>query len=377
MKSAILISSGGCDSFLTDFDLMKKYLENNSYVLSKNIEKTDIIIVHTCAVTKEMEGKSLKLVAGAMQKQKKAAKLIVTGCLPSINKTACSRLFDGAKVSANALEELDKIITPRIKLRDIKYIGSPRYLRKNNEIDYALRIGWGCLGKCSYCAVKSVFEKIKSKPALDILQEFNNAYAHGYRNFSLIAHDTGIYGKDCNTSLVDLLQMLSNKHADCRFQLFNITPNRLKQLLIPLEKFIRLGMISKIVLPVQSGSNRILRLMKRGYTVEEFKYCVKKINEYSADLSIKTDVMVGFPSETRQDFSDTANLVEWLSGYKVIVQGFVYSKRPNTEANKMLGQINQRTKNDRLKQLNRLYDISFMFQNKKLFRKTWRKKYSQ
>jgi ribosomal protein S12 methylthiotransferase len=374
MRRVFLVSSDGCDPFKTDLGLIRQYFRGNSYIVSKKIEKADTIVMHTCAFSKDQENKSVELLRNTLQKQKEDAKVIVTGCLPSINKARCDRIFNGTKISANALQELDKIINPQIKLRHIKYIDSPQSLSQLKGVFYFLRIGRGCLGKCGYCAVKLVFGRLKSRSALDILQEFNNAYARGYRNFALVAQDVGIYGRDYNSSLADCLRILCNKHPDSVFQLLNITPNMLKNLLPGLREFIRLGKISYIVIPIQSGSNRILQLMRRQYTVDEVKYLIKKTKEYNPNLSIKTDIMVGFPSEKTNDFLDTLKLVEWLSRYKVMVQGFVYSKRPNTEAGKMPNQIDEKTKNARLKKLYKMVKMSGILGDKKLFNRLKRKR---
>ena len=109
--------------------------------------------------------------------------------------------------------------------------------------------------------------------------------------------------------------------------------------------------------------------MNRPYTVNDFKYCIEKLIDYNHNLEIKTDIMVGFPSETEQDFLNTLRLVEWLGRKNVFFQCLPYSPRPNTEASTLPGQVNQRTKVIRLEQLLRLCSISYILRNKKLFKK--------
>lgn len=367
MKSGMVISAAGCDSSLTDFALLERYIRNNGYSLSKNIANADIIIIYTCGYTAEREEASINLIRKLIDKKKIAAKIIITGCLPAINRGRINRIFKGSMVTAGKLQDLDAILAAKVKLRDIKYINPPQLCRKRDDLGYFLRIGWGCLGECSYCAVKFVFAKIKSRPTDEILDEFNQAYIYGQRNFNLIAQDVGVYGRDCNTSLHRLIKLLNNLHDDCMFRLFNITPNRLKPLLVPLKRYICTGKIPMIVMPIQSGSNRILHLMRRGYSVSEIKGCVRKINEYNPGVIIKTDIIVGFPSETKDDFLQTLKLIEWLGRYGVTFQSFSYSKRINTEASSLKGQLKPQTKNKRLKQINRATNKYNLIGNKSLF----------
>jgi tRNA A37 methylthiotransferase MiaB len=112
--------------------------------------------------------------------------------------------------------------------------------------------------------------------------------------------------------------------------------------------------------------------MNRNYTVNDFKYCVQKLIACNQNLEINTDILLGFPSETNQDFRDSLKLVEWLGRHRVHFQHLVYSNRPRTEASKMSGQISRKTNNSRLKQLKRLCIISYILRDKKLFRKLYK-----
>ena len=375
MKKAFLITTGTCYPHNTDSQLIEAYLRNNGWTLSKKIKEANLIIINTCAFIKKNENRAFEFIKKAQKEKRSDAEIIVTGCLPAINKVKLQAVFNGITIGANSLQEFNKLLNEKLRIQDVKYIGSTRFLRKNEykHAEYFLRIGWGCHGKCSYCAVRFVFGKPRSRPIPDILQEFNIAYDKGYRRFVLIANDSGSYGEDLDTSIIDLLYKLCQKKRNCQFALSHLTPDKLKEILPSLKKFIRLGRIWRINIPVESGSNRIIQLMNRSYTVNDFKYCIEKLIGYNPNLEIKTDIIVGFPSETEQDFLDSLRLVEWLGRNNVWFQSLIYSPRPNTEASKLPGQIDQRTKAIRIKRLKDLCSFSRILREKKLFKKLKRK----
>jgi threonylcarbamoyladenosine tRNA methylthiotransferase CDKAL1 len=377
MEKVLLITTGTCSPSRADFYLIKAYLKNNGWKLLKRARNAGVIIIYTCAFTKEKEDMSVELIKKAQKEKKSSAKIIVTGCLPAINKSRLMRIFKGDMVHASCLQELDRILNPKLSIGKINYIGQSHELKNNPDAEYRLRIGWGCRGKCSYCATKFVFGKPRSRPPLEIIQEFEIAYNKGYRRFILVANDNGDYGEDLNISLISLLGRLSAQHGECKFSLSHLSPDKLKKLSPLLKKFICSGRVWRINIPVESGSNRILRLMNRNYTVEDFKSCVQKIMIYNQDLEINTDILLGFPSETDQDFQDSLRLVEWLGRQRVYFQCLSYSKRPNTEASRMSGQISQKTKDARLKQLRRLCGVSYILRDKNLFKKLRCKKHSK
>ncbi|MFH1354800.1 MAG: radical SAM protein [Candidatus Omnitrophota bacterium] len=366
--------AGTCYPHVADVDLIRTYLKNNNWALSKKIKQANLIIITTCAFSEEAEGKSFEAIKRVQKEKNKAARVIVTGCLPSINNLKLRSVFDGVIISANSLREFNGLLNAKSMIGDVKYTGSPRYLKRNRNGTYRLRIGWGCSGKCSYCAVKFVFGKPYSRSISDILIEFNIACAKGYRKFILVANDAGSYGEDLGTSLPCLLRELCRRNRDCKFLLSHLTPSKLKEMLPSLKALVRSGKICQMNVPVESGSNRIIRLMNRSYTVDDFKYCIEKLTGYNSNLRLLTDVMVGFPSETEQDFLETSKLVEWLGRNNVVFHNLSYSPRPNTEASKLPGQIDQITKSVRLKKIARLSEISYLLRNKGLFGKIKRKR---
>jgi MiaB/RimO family radical SAM methylthiotransferase len=369
MRRAYLMTIGACYPSGADFRLIKTYLRSNGWVLSKRIENAAVIIIYTCAFNKEAEDLSIQYIRKAQKGIYRHAQIIVTGCLPAINRSRLKQVFKGTVVAAASLQEFDKVLNAQVGIRDIAYSGPSGNFGNIRAKEYLLRIGWGCHGKCSYCAVRKVHGKPRSRSLSDILHEFNIAYSKGYRSYVLIANDVGCYGEELDTSLPYLIRKLCLEHRDCQFAVSHLAPDKLKEMLPLLKGFIRAGRLWRLNIPVESGSNRIIRLMNRTYTVDDFKYCVEQLISCDPNVVIKTDVMVGFPSETEQDFLDTLRLVEWLGRYRADIQCLPYGKRPNTEASKMSKQISLKTKNARLKRLHKLCKLSYVLRNRQLFKK--------
>ncbi|MDP2939163.1 MAG: radical SAM protein [Candidatus Omnitrophota bacterium] len=361
----MIASRTDCLPMGADFALIKAYLRNNGWALSRKIKTADLVIVNTCAVVKESEDESVALIKKVQKNKNRSAQMLITGCLPSINKNRLKQVFNGTAVSPNSFQELDKILNTKSSISEIKYTGSLRKLKKNKYAEYRLRIGWGCQGKCSYCAVRFVFGKPRSRPILDILKEYDIAYNKGYRRFILIANDSGTYGEDLNISLAHLLDKLCQKYKECRFALSHLTPNKLKEMLPSLERFIRQDKIWRIYVPVCSGSKRILKLMNRSYDLNDFKYCVTRLRNCNPNLEIKTLFLVGLPSETEKDFLDSLKLAEWLISNNVVTDCIAYSSRPNTEASQMPNQIDSQIKQERLKRLSILCSFFNSLNNNK------------
>lgn len=374
MKKFFLITTGTCTPQRTDWQLISAYIKENGWTLVKKIGTADIIIVNTCAFTKDTEDRALSLIQQAYKEKRRNAQLFVVGCLPSINKDRLSKVHKGITVTANSLKELDDLLHARVSIKETLYIGSSIHSNRNKHKEYLLRIGWGCNGKCSYCAVKFVFGRPHSRPPPDIILEYEKAYRKGYRKFILVANDSGSYGRDLNSSLVALLDELCDKDKDCKFALSHINPNTFKSISPYLEKYIRQKKIWGINIPIESGSNRILRLMNRFYTVDDFKSCIDKLTACDPTIYIKTDILVGFPTETEYDFQQTLKLVGWLGRYKVDCNCLFYSRRPNTEADSMSGHIDQKTKVARLNMLMRLRRINYILNKPYLFKKLTRQR---
>jgi MiaB/RimO family radical SAM methylthiotransferase len=200
---------------------------------------------------------------------------------------------------------------------------------------YKLEIARGCLGNCTFCAIKLGSEKFHSFPADQILSSFKSGLRNGYKSFALVAGDIGCYGVDIKTNLPNLLEKLFAVDGDYKIILWDLSfrwfaeycPDYLSVLKANSQK------ISKIVVPIESGSDKILERMNRGYKIEKVKECLLDFLRTIPDINLETQIIVGFPGETDEDFQKTMELVKEISFSKVAV--FKYEDRPNTKASDM------------------------------------------
>jgi len=206
---------------------------------------------------------------------------------------------------------------------------------------YYIKVATGCLGACTFCSVRKSRGTIKSKPIEKIMCEFKKGLQRDFKRFSLMGTDLGAYGRDLGYTLVDLLREMTKERGDFKIGLRNVDPYFLKEMLselIPIFKSQRVWYLSSAA---ESGSDRILKLMRRNYTIKEFKECVESIRRACPDIVIRTQLMVGFPTETEQDFAETMRLLDdVVFDYAEVYR---FSKRPGTPAENMKGQVPEET----------------------------------
>jgi len=205
---------------------------------------------------------------------------------------------------------------------------------------FCIKISTGCLTNCSYCAVRISRGILKSKPLNKVIHEFEEGLAMGFTEFSLIGTDTGSYGRDQGITLVTLLKKMLARKGDYQIRLRNVQPRFLIEMMPELQDLFESGKISYISTAAQSGNNRILKLMNRKYTIEEYKEAIRLINKKFSHIQIRTQIMVGFPSETEEEYRDSVRLLDELSFD--IIEVYNYSPRPNTKAAKIKDRVPQK-----------------------------------
>jgi len=345
--------------------------------MTNDIENADYIFLNTCGLTQKSEEKSLKLIEQLKIAKRPTAKLIVFGCLSRANKNLFKTVYTGNAYGSDDIEKVTNIletksnineihanyITPftsdiggfnkRIIWKKLKEIEGFRdienkiirayYNRFYRAIDvirpysFPIKVSTGCLANCSFCVVKLTRGKVLSKPIQRIAKEFDEGLAKGYLEFSLIGTDVGSYGRDLDINLIDLLQELISRKGNFKIRLRNIQPKFLIEMMPELQKIFMSSKISYLSTAVQSGNNRILKLMNRGYSIEAYKEAIRTINKNFPYIQIRTQFMVGFPSETYKEFMDTFRLLEEL--IFDITEVYIYSPRINTKAATMENQI--------------------------------------
>jgi len=290
----------------------------------------DIVVVNTCIVKTPTENKILKALKKYSDK-----KLIVAGCMSVAQKELVKKTVPNAEIWGVGKEEV--LTGPRIR---------------TNQIVSIIPISSGCLGDCTYCIVKFARGKLKSYSEEKIISSIEKSIAEGCKEIWITAQDTGAYGIDTGTSLPALLEKVCDVPGDFRVRVGMMNPNHAMKMLPALVKALQHEKMFKFLhLPVQSGNDKVLKEMNRYYTVSDYKKIIEFLKNEIPQITISTDVIVGFPGETKEEFEDTIKIIEQTE--PDIVNISRYGARPGTKAAEMK-QHEERTKKDRSREMTKL-----------------------
>ena len=369
-KACVLCT--GCPESRIDSTRVQNFLIENGWSIANELEEADLILFRACGLTNNQVENSIQVIRRLKAKKKENAKLIVWGCLPKINRKALRAVYNGVTFGENEIEVLDKILEAKksiveamanscMPLFKLERPGIYRFLEKvnsllfkkfwiaGNESVFKIKVSTGCLDSCSFCSVCKSRGKVKSKSIEDIVAEFQDGLEKGFRYFSLLATDIGAYGRDLGCNLVDLLVELTKEKGDYKIGLRNVNPYHLKRMFEDLRPVFASGKIWYLSSAVESGSNRILKRMRRRYKVEDFIRCFRILNNEHPNIYLTTQIMVGFPTETNEDFQLTKHLTNNLK--LDLVEVYKFSPNKGTSAAKMVGQVPERIKVSRFRQL--------------------------
>ena len=357
-KSFYMINKSTCTRVkLYGLDVRNLFLING--YIEKSIDESDYIIINTCSFLKTKEEYFMNYIKELASNLKDNQKLMVIGCLPSIRKDDLLKINKNIITYGRDLDEIrenfkfSKNITSKattvcdkLPLKKEIIYKLNRILFRSKHIEYRLKrdkvcylqISSGCRGKCAYCSEKFT-TKLKSRPLNEIMDAINDGIERGYKLFGLNSDDASAYGTDINSSLEELLENVVKIDKDVSFSIPEFNPNGISNKVIEClkdKKFIY------ITVPIQSGSQDILNMMKRPYKIDDVVEKIKKIKKNNKKLKINTHVIVGFPHETEEDFNKTLNLIK--SGLFDRVKVFMYNDRPNTLASTMTNKISNEEK---------------------------------
>ncbi|RLG61245.1 threonylcarbamoyladenosine tRNA methylthiotransferase [Candidatus Geothermarchaeota archaeon] len=327
----------GCTFNKFDSELIKYALEKNGFKLVKSPEEADVIIVNTCGVKKQTED---RIISYLKKVEKFGKRLIITGCLPLINLKRLEKEIKFFAVTGPAIGE--KIIdlingkAPSNNLLRNDFFPSLSNRKYGEGIIHITPLCHGCLGNCSYCAVKFARGRLRSYPQDDIIRDIECAVRNGAKEIWITAQDTGSYGLDIGTDLISLLKKVDRINGEFFVRIGMMNPSRLPYIVDDLIVLFKESnkFFYFLHLPVQSGSPRVLRLMRRNYDPGQLLEYVKRIRkEVDEKFNIMTDVIVGHPGETERDFLQTIELIKELRPDVVNISKFF--PRPYTEASKM------------------------------------------
>lgn len=356
------IHTYGCQANYRDEEIISGILTKAGFLKASD-ENADIIILNTCAVRENAEDKVFGKIGElkAIKAKNKNAIIAICGCMVQqihiINKILDIYkhvdLIFGTHNITDLPKLLDEIILKRSKIVDVK--SQPSLIEENlpstrlSSFKAFVNISYGCDKFCTYCIVPYTRGKERSRKMEDILNECRELKEAGYQEVTLLGQNVNAYGKDFKdgTTFAKLLEEVAKLNIP-RIRFLTSHPWDFKEEMI--DVIAKYDNIMKYIhLPVQSGSSEILKLMGRRYTSDQYKQLVKLIRSKIKDVYLSTDIIVGFPNETEEQFQETLEMVKFAQYDSAFT--FIYSPRNNTPAAKMVDNVTREEKSSRFKRL--------------------------
>ncbi len=359
-KKATVITYG-CQMNVNESAKIKKILENLGYELTDNIEETDIAFLNTCTVR---EGAATQIYGklGEIKRvrEQRGTKIVVTGCFAQEQGQELIKKFNYIDIVMGnqnigripeAIEDIENRSAKHVVLTDYEDELPPRIDADfESKKTASIAITYGCNNFCTYCIVPYVRGRERSVPMAELVEEARELVKKGYKEIILLGQNVNSYGKGLSEeeTFANLLQNICDIEGDFIIRFVSPHPRDFTDDVI--DVIARNPKIARSLhLPLQSGSTRVLKLMNRGYSKEQYIALAEKIKERIPGVSLTADIIVGFPQETEEDFVDTLDVVEKV-GFETSFM-FMYSIRKGTKAAVMEGQIDDEVKKDRLHRL--------------------------
>jgi len=372
MKQKVFFKTFGCQMNVADSEYVASLLvSKENYEITQNINEADLIIVNTCCVRKHAEDRE-KSFLGQLKKikLKNNCKIIVLGCLVQKAKNELKRQFPYIDlfIGPTEYENLCQILENEL---DFQITNPQIHINVFNKTSCFVPIMKGCNNFCSYCIVPYVRGREISIDINNIIKEVNFLLDNGVKEIILIGQNVNSYKWDNNGNIITfakLLEKVATLNTDKKYWVRFLT-NHPKDMNYEIVKTIKTyNNISRhIHLPLQSGSNKILELMNRNYTLEKYKQIVEMIRSEIPEISITTDLIVGFPYETEEDFKQTLQAVKDIQFDAAFV--FKYSPREGTKAYLLPDNVPKEVKEKRHAELLSLCDGIASQKNKKYLEK--------
>ena len=338
----------GCKVNTYESNVMRDALINKGYIESE--ENIDIYIINTCTVTNTADNKSMKLIRRTVKENPNSI-IVVTGCMAQNKKEEIEGvdIIIGNVGKAHIADYIDEYIKTKEKKLDIydmmDVTFEPMILNNFNKTRAFVKIQDGCNNFCSYCVIPYVRGNVRSKDKISVISEVSNLVNSGHKEIVLTGIHTGNYGDD-SYNFADLLNDLIKIKGLERLRISSIEVTELNERVLEVIKNSRI-LVDHMHIPLQSGSNGVLKRMNRKYDKEYFINKINEIRNIRPDISITTDVIVGFPGETIAEFNETIDTIKKVKFSKLHV--FPYSKRNGTKAALMDNHIDDVAKKNRAK----------------------------
>ena len=368
----------GCQMNVHDSEEIKFYLEKLGYKEVFDLEDADVVVLNTCAIRENAKDKVFGYLGRCkhLKKTKKDLLIIVAGCLmqqpKEIDEIHSRHKYIDIIIGTHNLNELPSLIEKAYNSHeqdivvysnsDVLYEGVS--YNRDSDISAWVNIIYGCDKFCTYCIVPYTRGRERSRKIGDVLEEVKELYSKGIKEVTLLGQNVNAYGKDLNLGydFAVLLQKVAEIGIP-RIRFVTSHPwNFTDDMIDVIAKYDNI--MPYVHLPIQSGSDAILKKMNRKYTIDEYKQLFDKIKSKVENVSITTDIIVGFPNETDEDFQKTLDIFNYCKFDGAYT--FIFSPREGTAAARMKDDISLKVKEERLKKLNELVNNYSLESNKRL-----------
>ena len=367
-----LITTFGCQLNENDSEKLAGITEKLGYEKTENLQEADLVIFNTCCVRENAEERLFGKLGEL--REEKGTIIAIGGCMMQepamLEKIKQSYNYTDIVFGTHTLhkfeEDLKKVIEERKKVRDVIDIDGEVIedlpIKRNDKFKASVTIMYGCNNFCAYCIVPYVRGRERSRKPEKILEEVQELSKEGYKEITLLGQNVNSYDGENGYKFANLLNDVCKIEGIERIRFISPHPKDFTDDVI--ETIANNPKIARVVhLPLQAGNSKVLKEMNRKYTKEQYLELVEKMKKRILDVVFSTDIIVGFPGETDEEFEDTLDVVKKVNYEQVYM--FIYSRREGTVADRMENQIPEEIKHKRFDKLKDLYDSRVSENNEK------------
>lgn len=338
-KTKIWVETYGCAASKADSEMIAGQLKIHGYDLAKYEKDSSLNIIVTCSVKDATEHKMLYRIRELTRARKP---IVVAGCLPKADKDRIESMFPSVSMlGPQSIDRTADVVNSTLGGSKITILEDSPYNKINiprvrlNPVVGIVEIATGCMSECTFCQTKLAKGEIRSYPPGEILRQIKSDLQDGCKEIWLTSTDNGCYGRDLGSNIAELVELCCAMDPHYKLRLGMMNPMHIRTII---KKLVQVyenneNIFKFLHIPVQSGSDRILRKMRRGHSVKTYREVVDAFRSRIPEITIATDIIVGFPSETDEDFEMTLQLVK--DTQPDVVNSSKYSARPKTAAAKL------------------------------------------
>ena len=343
----------GCRLNEAELETWAQAFQKTGHIITRELSDAHVVIINSCAVTADAARKSRQLIR-RIHRDNPTAKLVVSGCYVTLNEDEAAQLLGVDLVVSN--KDKNQLVEQTLALLNFESMpamaaepGETSLFSRGRQRAF-IKVQDGCRYRCTFCIVTVARGEEVSRPTQAIIDEINSLHQQGINEAILTGVHLGGYGGDINSDLFQLIQAILDKTSMPRLRLGSLEPWELPDNFFELFKNPRL--MPHLHLPLQSGSDSVLRRMARRCKTEEFAILVNQARQQIKNFNITTDIIVGFPGETEQEWNDSFNFIKTIGFGHIHI--FTYSSREGTKAASLPDQLTNEVKKQRSKQLHEL-----------------------